>query len=56
VTGANQQVLIANRRNEVTGANGSRQPVPKSVPRSCGILRVRSGGGGVFSFDNPFNG
>jgi adenylate cyclase len=54
VTGANQQVLIANRRNEVTGANGSRQPVPKSVPRSCGILRVRSGGGGVFSFDNPF--
>jgi hypothetical protein len=39
-----------------TYRHGARQPVPKSVPSSCGILRVRSGGGGVFSFDNPFNG
>ena len=55
MTGANQHALIVNRTNEVTDANGSKQPVPKSVSSSYGILRVRSGGGSVFSFDNPFN-
>jgi len=55
VTGANQHALIVNRTNEVTGANGSKQPVPKSVPSSYGFCGCGPEGS-VFSFDNPFNG
>ena len=48
--------LLESSNGESAPQSVLKQPVPKSATCSYGILRVRSGGGSVFSFGNPFNG
>jgi predicted nucleotidyltransferase len=48
--------LLESSNGESAPQSFLKQPVPKSAPCSYGILRVRSGGGSVFSFGDPFNG